>query len=584
MFSLLTFATLATLASAAEPAEPLPLNSQRFRPSIDAERFVWADDTTVGERGRLTARGLFSLTENPMVYRYADGAVEPIVGHLVQMNLLFGYAVGPVRVGFDAPVYLRSFGGLSEDVTEMGDVAIELKGRILDRAAAPLGLAVSGRLALPTSLAPWLANDNFTGELSVIADRDVGDVRFAGALGTAFVPDAVMGNLVWGSQVFFRLGAGYAVGERSGVGVDLNGNSPFAEGDPKVSFPVETMLSGWLGFRSGLVLRAGLGTGLTAGFGSPSFRGVLGVGYEPHPRRDSDGDEIWDDDDKCPADAEDGDEYQDGDGCPELTRVKLTFVDKETKQPVKGVSSGVAGREARGDRELDLASDSYALVASAPGYGSVRMMIEVPPGKPMSRVVSMQREVALGRLLLSVVDEAGRPVDATIVLPGVVDHRPTAALDRNVMVGELGCVVSAPGFATVRQTISVVANETTAVSITLHPAGVVLQSGRLNTRVPIQFAPGKDLLMPASFATLDEVVGFLLDHPEITLLEIAAHTDTKGDDGENRDLSQRQATSVRQYLLDKGIAPARLVARGHGEALALAYARVDFIVNPTKER
>lgn len=575
---------LLSLAAAAEPVEPPPLNSQRFHPSIDAERFVWADDTTVGENGRFTGKTLFSLTENPLVYLYDDGRVEPIVGHLVQMNLMFGYAVGRVRVGFDAPVYLRSFGGSTEDVTEMGDIAVDLKARILDRTASPVGLAVTGRLALPTSLTPGLANDSFTGELTVVADRDVGDVRLAGAVGGAFVPDAVMENLVWGPQLLFRLGAGYAITERSGVGVDLNGNSPFVEGDPEVSFPVEAMLSGWLGFRSGLVLRAGAGSGLTSGFGSPSFRGVIGVGYEPRPRRDSDGDRVWDNDDKCPADAEDGDDYQDADGCPELTHVKLTFVDKDTKQPVKDVSSGVAGREARGDRELDLASDSYALQASAPGYATLRMMIEVPPGKPMAKVVTLQREAVQGHLLLKVVDEAGRPVEASIVLPGLAPDRPTASLDRNVMAGELGCVVSAPGFATVRQTILVNANETASLTITLRPVSVVLQHGRLDTWTPIEFAPGKDLVKPASFATLDEIAGFLLDHPEITLLEIAAHTDAKGGDADNLDLSQRRATSVRQYLLDKGIAPARLVAKGHGEALGLTYPRVDFVVNPAKER
>ncbi|GDX79904.1 hypothetical protein LBMAG42_17150 [Deltaproteobacteria bacterium] len=581
MYSLLAFAALAI---ATEPAEPPALNSQRFRPSIDAERFVWADDATVGERGRLTARSLLSLTENPMVYRYDDGHVEPVVAHLVQMNLLFGYAVGPVRVGFDAPVYLRSFGGSTEDVTEMGDVAIDLKGRILDRTSAPVGLAVSGRLGLPTSLAPALANDSFTGELTVIADRDVGDVRFAGALGSAFVPDVLMENLVWGPQILFRVGAGYAFGERAGVGVDLNGNSPFAEGDPTVSFPVEAMLSGWLGFRSGLVLRAGVGSGVNAGFGSPSFRGVLGIGYEPEPRRDSDGDQIWDDDDKCPADAEDGDEYQDTDGCPELTRVKLSFVDKETKQPVREVSSGVAGREGRGDRELDLASDSYALQATAPGYATVRMMIEVPPGKPMSRVVAMQREASQGRLLLKVVDEAGRPVEATVALPGLTLDRPTASLDRSVMAGELGAVVSAPGYATRRQTIALQANETLAVTVTLRVARVTLGAARLELFEPVRFVPGRDLVLPESFAILDEVVDVLLDHPELAYVQVAGHTDTTGGDADNLDLSERMAASVRQYLVDKGVAPGRLGAKGFGESKGLKAPAIEFIVNAPRER
>jgi peptidoglycan-associated lipoprotein len=48
-------------------------------------------------------------------------------------------------------------------------------------------------------------------------------------------------------------------------------------------------------------------------------------------------------------------------------------------------------------------------------------------------------------------------------------------------------------------------------------------------------------------------------------IEIAGHTDNKGDDKYNQTLSQKRAESVVNYLIKKGIAKTRLVAKGYGE-------------------
>jgi peptidoglycan-associated lipoprotein len=44
-----------------------------------------------------------------------------------------------------------------------------------------------------------------------------------------------------------------------------------------------------------------------------------------------------------------------------------------------------------------------------------------------------------------------------------------------------------------------------------------------------------------------------------------AHTDFVGSDKFNSELSQKRAQSVVDYLISKGITPARLVAKGYGE-------------------
>ena len=48
-------------------------------------------------------------------------------------------------------------------------------------------------------------------------------------------------------------------------------------------------------------------------------------------------------------------------------------------------------------------------------------------------------------------------------------------------------------------------------------------------------------------------------------MEVAGHTDSVGNADYNEELSRQRAESVRQYLLDRGVAADRVSARGYGE-------------------
>ncbi len=56
-----------------------------------------------------------------------------------------------------------------------------------------------------------------------------------------------------------------------------------------------------------------------------------------------------------------------------------------------------------------------------------------------------------------------------------------------------------------------------------------------------------------------------LDENETIIIELASHTDSRGSDESNDVLSQKRAESVVNYLIDRGIDPNRLVAKGYGE-------------------
>jgi peptidoglycan-associated lipoprotein len=74
----------------------------------------------------------------------------------------------------------------------------------------------------------------------------------------------------------------------------------------------------------------------------------------------------------------------------------------------------------------------------------------------------------------------------------------------------------------------------------------------------------KDNLRPESMVALDKLIDLLKLNSNITI-ELSAHTDFRGSNEFNMDLSQRRAQSVVNYLIKKGITPDRLIAKGYGE-------------------
>ncbi len=74
----------------------------------------------------------------------------------------------------------------------------------------------------------------------------------------------------------------------------------------------------------------------------------------------------------------------------------------------------------------------------------------------------------------------------------------------------------------------------------------------------------KASLRPESKAALDELAGMLRDNPNITI-EMGSHTDRKGTDAYNDDLSLRRAKSVVDYLIAAGIKADRLHFEGYGK-------------------
>lgn len=109
-------------------------------------------------------------------------------------------------------------------------------------------------------------------------------------------------------------------------------------------------------------------------------------------------------------------------------------------------------------------------------------------------------------------------------------------------------------------------------SDTLHLDPIIINS--LPTRAfvveNIYYDFAKYNLREESKIVIDTTILKILNaYPKI-IVEISSHTDSVGTDQSNMTLSQNRAQSVVNYLIQKGINPERLVARGYGESMPIA--------------
>jgi outer membrane protein OmpA-like peptidoglycan-associated protein len=75
----------------------------------------------------------------------------------------------------------------------------------------------------------------------------------------------------------------------------------------------------------------------------------------------------------------------------------------------------------------------------------------------------------------------------------------------------------------------------------------------------------EDYIRADAAVELDKLVAILEDNPEIKI-ELSSHTDSRQTADYNMDLSNRRAQSATQYIIEAGIDPERITAKGYGES------------------
>lgn len=119
----------------------------------------------------------------------------------------------------------------------------------------------------------------------------------------------------------------------------------------------------------------------------------------------------------------------------------------------------------------------------------------------------------------------------------------------------------------------------------------VTADGTIEILDRVEFATSSDVILPQSDAILSEVARILETNTHIRRVRVEGHTDDRGNDASNLELSERRAASVARWLSEHGVAADRLESVGYGETRPLrpgrsagarqANRRVEFhIVDP----
>jgi outer membrane protein OmpA-like peptidoglycan-associated protein len=85
----------------------------------------------------------------------------------------------------------------------------------------------------------------------------------------------------------------------------------------------------------------------------------------------------------------------------------------------------------------------------------------------------------------------------------------------------------------------------------------------------VRFDTARYTIRPDDREKLAKISGILLTQPDLTL-EIEGHTDDVGSTEYNQTLSEERAGSVKDFLVQQGIPPARITAKGFGESQPVA--------------
>lgn len=194
--------------------------------------------------------------------------------------------------------------------------------------------------------------------------------------------------------------------------------------------------------------------------------------------------------------------------------------------------------------------------------------IKLPPEAwPENNVVTISGKVT---------DEKGIPLSSALKWHELKSNRNVGLLTSNPETGDYVIVLpngvsysyfaEKEGYYSVSNSIDLSGEKTfkeMTVDIVMRSVkSIEAETIKLNN---IYFDFDKYELQSGSYVELDRVYKFLSDNPEVKI-EISAHTDSKGADDYNLNLSQKRAESVVGYLVSKGIDGSRLTAVGYGEA------------------
>jgi outer membrane protein OmpA-like peptidoglycan-associated protein len=337
---------------------------------------------------------------------------------------------------------------------------------------------------------------------------------------------------------------------------------------------------------NGFMIGLGGGVGLAGDLGTPKYRVFASLGYQPQDYlpEDVDKDGLLDHEDACPLEPEDVDNFEDLDGCPDFDNDGDGIEDAEDKCPLEPEDlDGIADEDGcpDGDRDGDGIDDPIDGCPDDPeDIDGVRDQDGCPDpdtdGDGIDDVLDKCPSEAEDRDGYQ--DEDGCPDldNDSDGIPDAKDRCPNDAEDLDGVNDDDGCPEQDSDGDGVPDAIDQCPDEPENINGCEDNDGcpeakrVCVSSERIVISEKIFFATNRAEILKRSFGLLEEVAQVILNHPEIAMLEIQGHTDSRGSDKHNMNLSQRRAEAVYTHMVRLGIPRERLGFQGYGESMPVA--------------
>jgi outer membrane protein OmpA-like peptidoglycan-associated protein len=572
-----------------------------FRPAIDSRGYLTVNASQVLGHKELSF-GLGSLDWGHNLLRFGDsdtcGETSGMpcynVTNVITATIIaaFGVKAGPLELEFGASIPLRIMNGdrgpddlvdagnnnddeaFKIDGQGLGSIGLHLKTRFLKTSRPPhVGIGVIASIFLPSTNPKnaWLGEEKAVPQLMGILDKEFGRsgrLRVALNAGirirstTTFTDNAAGENepqpgvaipvtgesLTAGAEIPFGAGIAYAISKQKfDVVGEIFGAVPL--GDKENYQPLEAILGVKLYLARNSFLSLGAGRGLIPNEGAnPDLRAFIGIVFEPNIG-DRDGDGLKDDVDKCPDDPEDFDGFEDEDGCPEPDNDRDGILDDDDKcRDIPEDKDGFQDEDGcpegdQNDRDGDGILDN----------------VDKCPDEPED--------------FDQFQDEDGCP-DPDNDQDGILDVDdlcPNDPEDKDGFEDEDGCPDLDNDKDRILDKDDKCPNEPETYNGTDDEDGcpdrgrVVVTDTAIEILDMVYFEFNKAVIKPQSYPILDAVAATLQGNPSIQLIEVQGHTDERGNDAYNLDLSDKRAHAVEKYLADKGVDAKRLTAQGYGE-------------------
>lgn len=547
--------------------DPTAFTAQQFRPWGDpAGLFQTQSAQSLGQWGYMV--GLFlHYSHKPLALRNPDKTeFAALVDHQIGADILAAigftswldfyvhipltlYQVGEFP---NDPLNFPGLSGQSMSGFFLGDIRLGLKFRILDERRHGISLGIKGFVTVPTAqlggrFKKFQGEDPLSAGGMLTLSREISIVNIVFNFGYRFNPRTQLLNLVVSHELMYGLGLSIDVVHRKfALLAEIAGAVSVSENISVQAAPLDVLL----GMRfyplstRNLALNLGAGFPITPGYGSPLFRVFLGLTYSPRDR-DTDGDGLYDYEDKCPTVPGPRENL----GCPWGDRDQDGILDKDDRcpdTPGPKENQGCPWPDTDGDGVLD--KDDRC--PRTPGPASNE-------GCPWNDTDK---------------DGVIDPKDRCPRVPGPIENQgcPWPDTDGDGVTDNIDKCPNDPG-----------PKENQGCPL------AIKRQKRIEILKKIFFDFNKDTIKPASYPVLDAVANILSKYPRIHI-RIEGHTDDVGAPAYNLELSQRRARSVRRYLTSKGINASRMTSAGYGKNRPLVQSttpearaknrRVEFVI------